>query len=70
MLRTDNRLLCVLSFAVALLCPLVAGCGDGSDGTGSTVEGPAWNHDPADATRGPAAWGEVDAGSPSIFASG
>jgi len=56
--------LCALSAAVVLLCPL-AGCGGGSDGTGSTVEessvaGPPWNHDPGDATRGPAAWGEID----------
>jgi carbonic anhydrase len=51
--------LCALSVSVALL----AGCGggsDGSDGTGPTVEGPAWNHDPGDASLGPAAWGEVD----------
>ena len=52
--------LCALSVAVALLCPLLAGCGGDSDGTGSTVEGPAWNRDPGDATRGPAAWGEID----------
>jgi carbonic anhydrase len=49
-----------MSVAVALLCPQLAGCGGGSDGTGSTVEGPAWNHDPGDATLGPAAWGEID----------
>ena len=51
-----------LSVAVALLCPLLAGCGGGddSDGTAPTVEGPAWNHNPGDATLGPAAWGEID----------
>jgi carbonic anhydrase len=49
-----------LSVTVTLLCALLAGCGGGSDDTGSTVEGPAWNHNPGDATLGPAAWGEID----------
>jgi carbonic anhydrase len=52
--------LCAQSVAVVLLCLLLAACGGGSDGTAPTVEGPTWNHDPANATLGPAAWGEVD----------
>ena len=43
------RLVTALSCAVALV-----GCG-GGDG-----EPPSWNHDPADTTLGPSAWGEID----------
>jgi carbonic anhydrase len=44
--------------AVALV--FLAGCGGGSGGSGSTAEGPAWNHNPADANAGPRVWGEID----------
>jgi carbonic anhydrase len=46
--------------AVALLCPLLVGCGGGSGGSEGTAEGPAWNHDPGDTGEGPAGWGEID----------
>ena len=51
----------VLSILVAVLCALVlVGCGGGSDETEARTEGPAWNHVPADAASGPAAWGKID----------
>jgi carbonic anhydrase len=48
-------------FVLALLCVLPACGGGDSEGTGATPEGPAWNHNPADTSLGPAAWGEIDA---------
>ncbi len=45
----------------AMVCVLaLAGCGGGSDDMEATTEEPAWNHDPADATAGPGAWGKID----------
>ena len=39
-------------FLAALVCVLaLAGCVGGSDDMEAATEGPAWNHDPADATR-------------------
>jgi carbonic anhydrase len=43
--------------AVVALVLGLAGCGGDSD---SAAPAPAWNHDPADSSRGPAAWGEID----------
>lgn len=45
---------------LAILCALFAGCGADSDDAAPSSEPPAWNHDPADATLGPTAWGEID----------
>ncbi len=43
-----------LAVAAVVAALLLVGCG-GADETA-----PAWNHDPGDATRGPAAWGDLD----------
>ncbi|MEP7224966.1 MAG: carbonic anhydrase family protein, partial [Actinomycetota bacterium] len=51
-----------------LVCVLaLAGCG-GSDDVEATTEGPAWNHDPADATAGPGVWGKIDESLPQCLA--
>jgi carbonic anhydrase len=50
--------LCVV---LALLGAPLAGCGGDSGDTGGASEGPAWNHDPANAELGPNAWGGIDA---------
>ena len=45
----------------ALLCLLaLVGCGSDSGGSEPTVEGPAWNHNPSDASAGPTVWGGID----------
>ena len=45
----------------AVLCALVlVGCGSDSGGAEPTVEGPAWNHNPSDASAGPTVWGDID----------
>jgi carbonic anhydrase len=53
------RLLTLL-VALGLLSAPLAGCGGDSGDTGASNEGPAWNHDPADAALGPKAWGGID----------
>jgi carbonic anhydrase len=45
---------------LALLCVLPACGGGDSEGTGSSPQGPAWNHNPGDTSLGPTAWGEID----------
>jgi carbonic anhydrase len=49
------------SGVVAVLCAVVlVGCGGGSEDEEATPEAPAWNHNPEDATLGPANWGSID----------
>lgn len=55
---TRRLTLCLI---VALLSALLVGCGGESGSTGSASEGPAWNHDPANAELGPNAWAGIDA---------
>jgi carbonic anhydrase len=56
-----RRSLRTASGVVVLLLALVtASCGGGEGGE-AAAEGPAWNHNPADAVLGPSAWGQIDA---------
>jgi carbonic anhydrase len=49
------------ALAACACAVLLAGCGgDSSDDAAAPSPLPAWNHDPDDATRGPAAWGGLD----------
>ncbi len=56
-----RRAVPTLSSLTAVLCALVlVGCGSDSGGAEPTVEGPAWNHNPSDASAGPTVWGDID----------
>ena len=48
------------SLAAVLSALVLVGCGSDSGGAEPTVEGPAWNHNPSDASAGPTVWGDID----------